>query len=339
MKALIFDKEKGLDLRDAPEPRVVRDDDVLMKVSATGICGTDLHILGGAYPAKAGIILGHETAGVVLEVGRRVTRFKEGDRVILDPTFHCGMCHYCQTNRPNYCTAKAYTETGVSHDGTFAERHVAREAFLHELPGELSFEEGSLTEPLACCLNALTHTRMRQDSRVLVVGAGPIGLLFGVAVHSMGAEVAIGDIESYRIEQAGSLLPQVHDLRDDGLGRLASGPRFDLVIDTSGRALDKILPIVERGGEVVLAGLDYGYEVAIRPSFLTDNGIRLIGSIDTNRTFSTAISMLRRVPALRKVITHRFPLAGFADAFGTLGLDLRTRERKNVRANKVILVP
>ena len=338
MKALIFHKERGLELRKAPDPKLEHEDDVLIQVKATGICGTDLHILSGAYPAKQGVVLGHESTGVVLEVGRSVTRFREGDRVILDPTYHCGVCTYCQRDRPNYCKEKAFTETGVSSDGTFAELHVARQAFLHPLPEELSFEEGALTEPLACCLNALRHTRLRPDSRVLVVGAGPMGLLFAASTAAMGCDTVIGDIQPYRLEFARSIVGRVQDLRGEGLLAVNGGERLDLIIDTSGRMLERLLPRVDRGGEVLLAGLDYSYEAKINPSYLTDNGIRLVGSIDTNRTFSPAIDFLRRFEPLRKVISHRLPLEQYTQGFKLLGVDQETRHRGDILATKVVLV-
>jgi 2-desacetyl-2-hydroxyethyl bacteriochlorophyllide A dehydrogenase len=343
MKALTFDGPGTIELREVPDPALTCSTDVLIRVEATGICGTDLHIVGGSYPAVQGVILGHETTGVVLEAGAAVQRFRPGDRVILDPTYHCGACFYCQSDRPNYCEEKSRTETGVSRDGTFAEYHVADQAFLHPLPDELSFEEATLTEPLACCLHALRQARIRPDARALVVGAGPIGLLFAIALDAMGVETTLGEVQPYRLAQArclaSRLARRVCDLGGDGLDACGQGRRFDLIVDTSGRMLEALLPRIERGGDLVLAGLDYTYAASIRPSYLTDNGIRLIGSIDTNRTFAAAISMLRRVPALRQIVTHRLSLDEYADAFALLGLRLGERGRGESQANKVVLVP
>src|SRR5215831_14121755 len=128
MRALVIDESNSVALRTVDEPRIERADEVLLRVRATGICGTDIHIVGGAYPAKRPLILGHETTGELVATGAGVTRFPTGDRVILDPTYFCGQCFYCLNDRPNYCARKSTTETGVSRDGTFAELHVAREA-------------------------------------------------------------------------------------------------------------------------------------------------------------------------------------------------------------------
>jgi threonine dehydrogenase-like Zn-dependent dehydrogenase len=337
MKALVFHEPRRVTLDDVPEPAIRRDTEVLIRVEATGICGTDIHIVSGNYPARPGVILGHETTGVVTQAGRAVQRFRPGDRVILDPTYHCGVCFHCQSDRPNYCAEKSRTETGVSSDGTFAHYHVADQAFLHPLPAELSFAQGTLTEPLACCLYALRQIRLRSDARALVVGAGPMGLLFGVSLRVMGLDLCIGDVQAYRLEQARALFQDVHDLGGDGLDRCRDGARFDLVVDTSGRMLERLLPRVERGGQLLLAGLDYDYEARIRPSYLTDNGIHLIGSIDTNRTFAAAIDLLRRVPDYRRIVTHCLPLPDYRNAFALLGV--HPGGRGAILANKVVLQP
>jgi threonine dehydrogenase-like Zn-dependent dehydrogenase len=337
MKALVLDGPDRVSLRSVSTPALTRDDEVLVRVRATGICGTDLLILSGRYQAKPGIILGHETTGVVEQIGSAVTRFQIGHRVILDPTYHCSNCFYCNSNRPNYCEKKSTTETGVVHDGTFAEFHVAHEQFLHHLPDELTFEQGTLTEPLACSLHALSHTRLRIDSRILILGGGPMGLLFTAALIATGHDVTLGEVEPYRLSQGRQFTAQVRDLRQEPLN--AGDGRFDLIIDTTGRMLEAALPFVHRGGEVLLIGLDHDYEARIHPAYLTDNGIRLVGSIDTNRTFAPAISLLQRHPQFGRIITHAIPLVEYESALQLLGVSTQSRMRSEIRANKIVLLP
>ena len=343
MRALVYERGQNLKLTSVPSPTIKRDDEVLIKVKSTGICGTDILILGGVYPTKPSLIIGHESTGEVLEVGSAVTRFRVGDRVVLDPTYFCGQCFYCLNDRPNYCVEKANFETGVSHDGTFAEYHVAREAFFHLLPEELDYAEGTLTEPLACALNALRQTRVSTESRVLVVGLGPMGLLFSLALQFMGCEVKAVDIAEYRIQTARNAGIDCEKLNSgDSLESIhpVVGDRFDLIVDTSGQMLNHALPKVDKGGDLLLVGLNYRFEATITPSYLTDNGIRLIGSIDTNRTFDPALQMLRRSPALRQIVTHRFNMEHYQDAFGLLGVNLSdASKRSEVRAAKIVLEP
>lgn len=339
MKALIFDKNPALKIMEVDKPKITNENDVLIKVKATGICGTDLHILKKEYKAKTGIILGHESSGIVEEIGSNVTNVKQYDRIILDPTYHCGVCYYCQNNRPNYCAEKHHTETGVSHDGTFAEYHVVNSSFLHHLPDEISFEEATLTEPLACALNALYQTRIKPEFRVLTVGAGPLGLLFSLSAELMGCEVTIGDISDYRIKQAQLLFEDVQDYKKNDLLTTNYKRRFDLVIDTSGRLLEDLINVVDRGGDILITGLDYSFEARIKPSYLTDNGIRLIGSIDSNLTFEPAIKMLLRNNDFKKIITHVFPIDEYNNAFRTLGLDIETGEMREISGNKVVIHP
>jgi len=202
---------------------------------------------------------------------------------------------------------------------------------------EISFEEATLTEPLACVLNALRQTRISHESRVLVIGAGPVGLLFGLASSTMGCTVTIGEISDYRVEQARELFSDVQDYSRGDISSLNYQKKYDIVIDTSGLLLEKVLELVDRGGDILVAGLNYDYEAKIKPSYLTDNGIRIIGSIDSNLTFAPAIKMLKDNQKFKKIITHGFSFEEYKKAFEVLGLNLETNHRGEINGGKVVI--
>ncbi len=340
MKALVYTEDRTLQYRDVPEPRITRPDEVLLRIRATGICGTDIHILGGEYSARPGIVLGHESTAVIEAVGAAVTHVKVGDEVALDPAYRCGVCHYCLTDRSNYCIEKPTTETGVSCDGTFAPLHVARANVVHRLPEGVSFTVGTLTEPLGCVLNAFKQTRISVASRVLVVGAGPIGLIAALTAQHMGCEVTVGELDPYRLDLAGRLCREVQDYRQSPLQAANERRRYDIIVDTSGCVLDQLLPLVDAGGDILLMGLDYRHQIRLHPSFLTDHGIRLIGSIDSNGTIVPALQLLARHADYADVITQELPLGEYAAAFKLLGFNLDdTSERGAIQANKIVLTP
>lgn len=340
MKALVFNQDRMLQMREVSRPQIKKDRDVLVNIRATGICGTDVHILSGHYLARPGIILGHESSGIVEEIGSQVKNVKIGDRVIIDPTYHCNECSYCVNNKPNYCAEKNSTETGVSSDGTFAEYHLAHSSFIYPLPEKISFETATLTEPLACVLNALRQTRISHESKVLIVGAGPIGLLFGLATSSFGCETTIGDISDYRVSHAESLSLEVQNYRKRSLLEENTKRKFDIAVDTSGKSLESLLPLVDKGGDLLTVGLDYNAKFEIKPAYLTDNGIRIIGSIDSNSTFAPAINMIKNNPIFSKIITHRMPIEEYEKAFQILGVDIKNpSQRGGISAGKVIIYP
>ncbi len=344
MKSLVFRKGRSPELMNVPKPVIKKDNQVLIKIMATGICGTDINILRGNYYAKDGVILGHESSGTIEEVGSKVKKVKVGDRVVLDPTYFCSNCFYCKRNRPNYCEEKSFTETGVSRDGTYAEYHVADSSFVYPLSKNVSFEKATLTEPLACVLNALNQTRLDSKSDVLVVGAGPIGLLFGLAARIRGCEVTMGDISRFRNKHAVELGFRAQDysrLSSISLTNEREEKKFDICIDTSGKSLEELLKVVNRGGDILVAGLDYSYEVKIKPAYLTDNGIRIVGSIDSNKTFEPAINMLTEYTIFEKIITQSYAMTEYKKAFQTLGLELNQiySDRGKISGTKVIIHP
>jgi threonine dehydrogenase-like Zn-dependent dehydrogenase len=309
VNALVHLGPERLALQDRPEPAITADDQVLIRVRATGICGTDLGIAAGVYAARAGVILGHESAGDVVAVGDAVTAVRTGDRVVVDPTFHCGLCRMCRTARMNHCVAKATTETGVTQDGTFAPLHVTTERFVHRIADHVGYDAASLTEPLSCALTGLRAAEVRPDLRSAVLGAGPMGVLYGAAMRLAGLRPIFIETSPARREMVGSVLGAPAFPSLDHAGEL------DLIVDTTSVLLPAALGAVSRGGQIIVVGLRRG-EARIDPSVLADRSIRLIGSIDSIDTFHQAVHLIESgaIPA-SALITHRLPLERWADGF------------------------
>ncbi|MCM8757057.1 MAG: alcohol dehydrogenase catalytic domain-containing protein, partial [Candidatus Omnitrophica bacterium] len=162
-----------------PEPTITRDDEVLIQVKCVGICGSDVHYFLhgriGDQIVRERIILGHELAGQVVQVGPRVTKVKKGDRVAVEPGISCGQCSQCHQGKPNLCSRVIFLGTPPV-DGALREFLVMPEGNVIKLPEQLSYREGALAEPLAIGVYAVGLSRFKPGQTVAVIGAGPIGL-------------------------------------------------------------------------------------------------------------------------------------------------------------------
>lgn len=193
----------------------------LVHVRATGICGSDVHFWKkghiGDMVVKGENGLGHESAGVVLEIGPGVTRFKPGDRVALECGIPCtkATCYYCRNGRYNACPDVVFFSTPPYH-GTLTRYHAHPEEWLHPLPDELSFEEGSLLEPLSVALAGIDRSGVRLGDPILICGAGPIGLVTLLSAHAAGANpIVITDLDDSRLQCAQKLVPRVRTVTVD----------------------------------------------------------------------------------------------------------------------------
>lgn len=209
MKALVHTKPYYLEYSDFPEP-VVFDDDVLVRVRACGICGSDVQ----GFTGKTGrrippIIMGHEAAGIVEETGKNVKSFKKGDRVCFDSTVYCNKCEQCRKGYYNRCESRQVL--GVStpqfkRHGAFAEYVVVPWWIASKLPEHMSFVNAALLEPVSIAMHAVNRTAVSADDTVLVIGAGTIGLFILQACRLKGAaRVIVADINPFRLDTAKKL--------------------------------------------------------------------------------------------------------------------------------------
>ncbi|MFC5489567.1 zinc-dependent alcohol dehydrogenase [Dokdonella soli] len=309
---------------------------MLVRIRATGICGTDLGIVRGEYQARPGVVLGHESAGEVARVGRAVRAVRPGDRVVIDPTFFCGYCRMCRSLRPNHCESKAERESGVSQDGTFAHYYCTDERFVHRIADQVSFAEASLTEPLSCALTGLEQLRLRADMDTVVAGAGPMGMLYCYALAARGFVGTMIEQSTGRLALCRRLLPsgwQISPTPDEVADSL------DLVVDTTGAATSWALRSLRRGGQLLTIGLN-STRCELQPALLADRSLSIVGSIDSIGTFSLARMMIDTgsIPA-QQLVTNELPLDQYEQGFALLGMDLHKRQRSlgEIRALKVVL--
>jgi len=206
MKAAVFYGIKDMRIEEQPIPRFA-DDEILLKVEACAICGTDVRIFHhGHHNVHPPQIIGHEIAGVVADKGSRVTGYQVGDRVAVAPIVHCGVCFFCRRGQTNLC--QNFKALGYHYPGGFAEymvipRRVVEGGNLNRIPDNLSFEEAAIAEPLACALNGQLLSQVGVGDYVLIVGAGPVGCMHIALARSLGASrVIVSEIKEDRLELA-----------------------------------------------------------------------------------------------------------------------------------------
>ena len=325
MNAAVLNKPLDIEVRKVPVP-VPKDDEALVKVRCIGICGSDVHYYEhgriGRFVVEAPIILGHELAGEVVEVGAKVKNVAVGDRVAVEPGVTCGTCAYCKSGRYNLCPDVVFLATPPV-DGAWAEYVAIRSDFLFKLPDGMSFEQGALLEPLSVGIHAMKRGGVTPADRVLVTGLGPIGLLAAQAARLFGVTEIYGtDVVPFRRELAlqmgvtAAIDPSRENVAER-LMELTGGEGVDVLIETSGsgRAIRDAVHTVKRGGRIVQVGMPAEGEIPIDINRLVDAELNVYGVFRYANTYPAAIQALSRSNLdLEKVITHKFPLKDIREA-------------------------
>ena len=308
MKALTIEQPNQARVVDLPIPQP-GPNEVLIRVMASGICGTDIHILRGEYLGDYPIVPGHEFSGLVERVGDGVTRFQTGDRVAVEPNIACDNCANCLHNRHNFCLN--WQAIGVTRPGGMAEYVVAPEKSAFSI-GDLDFEHGAFVEPLSCVLHGVERARVRLGDRVAILGAGPIGILLLQVVQLQGAvEVTVVERNPARAEVARTHGASQCFSTPDAL----EGDGYDVVIDATG-----VIPVMARaidfaryGGTVLLFGVPpAGQPMEIEPFKIFRKGLTVLSSFTSLRNSYQAVALLKskRVD-VSGLISHRLLLDEF----------------------------
>lgn len=199
MKAITIANPNDVEIVEMPQPEPA-EGEVVIKVMACGICGTDIHIFRGEYMGKYPVIPGHEFSGVVERVGRGVAHFKPGNRVAVEPNISCQNCRNCLNNRENFC--ENWQAVGVTRPGGMAQYVAVPESAVFDI-GDIPFEIAAFMEPLSCVLHGIERVGIRMGDRVLILGAGPIGILLLKSVLLRGVvEVTVVEKNPARREFA-----------------------------------------------------------------------------------------------------------------------------------------
>ena len=300
---------------------------IMIAVQAAGVCGSDLHVLH--YDIKLNVrppvIMGHEFCGVVEQVGEGVEGFKPGDRVTSETTFHsCGACRHCRSGSYNLCAEKELI--GYVHDGCFARYCVVPAQRVHHLPENISFEEGALCEPLACCVHAaMEQTDIAPDDTVVVAGAGAIGLLCAQVVQACGANAIIcgadGDGERFRAAKQLGMAQTVNVMREDAVGIVAAatgGEGADIFLECSGApaAARTGITLLRRGGRFCQVGL-FGRPFEIDFEQVAYKELVISGSIGSRRSsWRTALALLKSGQvSVKPLAGEPLPLEDWEEAF------------------------
>ena len=266
MKALVLSAYKQLAIEDVPVPHPA-DDDLLVRVKACGICGSDVHGFDGSTGRRIPpIVMGHEAAGIVEAVGNRVTEFRVGDRVTFDSTVYCGECFFCRRGQINLCDRRQIF--GVSSDecrrqGAFAEYVAVPQHILYRLPDSLSFRHAAMVEPVAVAVHAVNRTRICLGGTAVVVGAGVIGLLLVQSLRAAGCgQIIAVDLDQKKLDLACTLGAD-EALRSDRVDvaaevmRRTGGRGADVSLEAVGIAptVQTAVACLRKGGQVTLVGL------------------------------------------------------------------------------------
>jgi len=333
MKAAVLAAPGKLEVREVPDP-VAPANGLVLKVEACGVCGSDLRRWKeGPSPGSEGVIPGHEVAGVVLEVGRDVSSYFQGDHLAIAPDIHCGHCYYCQRGMYNLCDNIRMIGIMPGYPGGCAGKMVLTSEILthgivHRMPEGMSFSEGALAEPCSSVLAAHERAGTSIDDTVFIMGAGPIGCLHVVIAKARGAFVIVSQRSRRRQEMVKRFRPDViiDPATEDVVARvreLAHGLGADIVICANSVAATQAQAVesVRKGGRVILFG---GLPRSNPMSSLDANRIHY-GEIEVVGAFSyhpafheLALNVINRrlIPA-DLLITDTFPLERIQQAFET----------------------
>ncbi|MDM5336415.1 NAD(P)-dependent alcohol dehydrogenase [Fictibacillus enclensis] len=326
MDAAVLTELQHIELKKFGVP-APKDNEVLIRVRAVGLCGSDIHYYEhgriGGYVVEKPIILGHEVSGDIVAVGEKVQNLKEGQRVAIEPGATCGECEHCKAGRYNLCPDVEFLAT-PPYDGAFCEYVAMREDLVFPIPDGMSYETAALVEPFSVGVHAITRGRLEAGESVIIMGMGPIGMVTAAAAKMAGARQIIGvDLEQSRLNTAKEMgVTHTINLREDDLAQklneFTAGRGVDLAIETAGspKAVQGTIASVRKGGRVAIVGMSPQDEVPMNVAQIIDKEIDIMGVFRYHHTYPKALEMLSKAEVnIENIITDKYTMEQTADAF------------------------
>ncbi|KAI5658806.1 hypothetical protein M9H77_27599 [Catharanthus roseus] len=295
--------------------------DVRVSMKAVGICGSDVHYLKtgscGHYVVKEPMVIGHECAGIIDEVGSEVKHLARGDRVALEPGIGCFQCDRCKEGRYNLCPDMKFFATPPIH-GSLANKIVHPADLCFKLPENVSLEEGAMCEPLSVGVYACRRAEIGPQTNVLILGAGPIGLVSLLAARAFGSpRIAVVDVDDYRLQVAKKLGANVvvkvsNNVQDVGaeVNRIqkAAGFEIDVSLDCAGftKTMTTALSATRNGGKVCLVGMGH-CDMTLPLTPAASREVDILGIFRYKNTWPLCIEFIRSGKIdVKPLITHRY---------------------------------
>ncbi len=312
MKALLVQAPNQLEIVERPIPSIEQTTDVLVKVKAGGICGSDVHIYHGSssvatYPR----VIGHEIAGIIESIGTGVSGFELGDHVVMDPVMNCGQCYQCKIGRGNVCSKLQVRSVHI--DGGYQEWIVVPAASLYKIPKHFTWEEAVMIEPFTVAKQVCSRAEITKDDRVFIMGAGPLGLSVLKMVKLYGATCYVSDIMDNKLEfaklyGADAQINATHTNVKEKILELTQGDGATVVIDAActNKSLEQALECVCAAGRVIALGFG-NQPTGISQLSITAREIDIRGSRLHNNKFPEVIADFTEGRLqVADMITHRF---------------------------------
>ena len=325
MKSAVWYGGKDIRIEEVPKPKVTNNE-VLVRVKAVGICGSELHAYEGiSERRKPPLVMGHEFAGEIAEIGKVVKGLEKGDRVVVEPLIRCGVCEQCMRGQGNVC--RNVKLVGLHVSGAFAEYVLVPAGNCHKLPDNVSFEEGSTVKPLAVGVHAVNRTPIKLGDTVVVIGAGIIGMMTLQAAKTAGAEkIFVTDVVDYRLDLAKKLGADVviNSRIEDPVKRvkeLTNMKGADVALEAVGTQItvQQAMGMVGIGGRVTVIGmLEKTMSLGMLDAVVKELSIK--GSYGfVSDDFKAALALISAGKAnVKSMITNVLPLSDIAKGFELL---------------------